>query len=798
MRRREALARWGVVWSPLVVLAITRLLVEDFTGAVVLAGSAACGLLAAASALYVRRATVLILRLALVSLLLAATLEATLAPLGWHTGDKGILRFIPPQTSAVDVRGIATRRWHVPDAAERVVLSAEAVSLRGDLAWSWFRSDARIAVAPDPLSGKDAAVVRFPTQRDPYLQRTYDLGFPAGNVRLRASLELLTAALPGACHGLRLQIRGDDGGRRCSPDRLDGGWTRQQVVWTVPPGVQDTVVRVVVNDLNGQTVTLRNARLEKWDGDAWLDLSPLFPTVPFVGFGWDGPPRMDHGIPLSLESPLSGIQMETPMPEATPDTVTVGVAAFLNSGGILTLRGVDLQAIVAGTPVPMDVAPMPPSRLSYGFFHPNLAAHVALALGGAAVATGGKLVRIAAPIVSLVLIVASGSRSGLLGWFILLGALIVWRWFAVRNRIRIRIDAPPPRLNVLVLCAILILVSSTFVLLMLVRGGLVDNPTDRWEIWQVSLQALKTHPWLGIDGSTEDFRSFWQHAYSGNSREPVSHAHNIFLHFGASFGFPGFAALALVVGLWWRLLDLNANPAGAATLLAVLAANMGDVTLLHSWVLAGTVAASALSVTGGNSSDSGRTRPSEGAASYRRNDLASIVVRNWLGPRLRLMFCVFHRFFIGGPVVRQRALAFALPRHCGARRRSAAKHPPSRASKWVPVELRANEHCAACLHYLRKDTASSEFPNLCRRLTGSSLCWRLAIRWSLRAWIGRPMASRYRTAVTCSSLSCFWSHCCWSHGRLLRRMHRSHLGPRFLMGDNRSVGYPRRISMVWL
>jgi O-antigen ligase len=108
------------------------------------------------------------------------------------------------------------------------------------------------------------------------------------------------------------------------------------------------------------------------------------------------------------------------------------------------------------------------------------------------------------------------------------------------------------------------------------------NPISRWDIWQVALQALLAYPLTGL--GTQPFISFM--AGLDFPRHLIAtHAHNLWLQFGAAYGIPGLlAALWLtggLLGLAWRW----GRWRGLGLVVPVMIMQLFDYTLFYAGVL---------------------------------------------------------------------------------------------------------------------------------------------------------------------------------------------------------------------
>ena len=578
--------RWSWIWVPLGALAVLRLAVGDTEGAAILFGQAS---LAWAVGVFLspgRRSLYLICSILLWTMLVIILAERALAPLMWFPEGGAGLQRTARSLLFGELTGRMAWRWRVADGADEAVLTFEAQIARGQTGYSWRRSDSRIEVVPIGTT-KGAVRATFSDGGDPYLMRTINLAHSAAGERLRARIEIRSDVPipPGACRGLWLQVRGEGGGGACSSSSIGTAWRTQEIIWRVPADATSSVIRLVVGNLDGSRVEIRGATLERWDGDTWVPLGPLLPSVPSLSLGWGRhPPTQIRGEGLLLTDDWRRFSFSLNAGESIEHDLAA--ALDVPSGMVVQVRNTELVAFRDGAPV--GVQPTASARVRRSqrlwFSHPNLASHSTLALGTVALATAtGIFSSTFALVPTFAISFATGSRAALAGALLATGLALI---FAVGRR----------RRN-LVIVSILMMGLVAVVGVDLVGQSATPNPTSRSEIWSEALLALVEHPWLGIGSAPDDFARHWRVHYSGSSTEPIAHAHNFWLALGAAAGVPG-----LGVALWISLALLIQACRGSASrsliaLLPILAANIVDYTFFFSWVLLPLIAAlNALSV----------------------------------------------------------------------------------------------------------------------------------------------------------------------------------------------------------
>ena len=566
---------WAWLWAvPALLLTLGSLVGADVYAAL---GWAAQFLLAFVVSLVVVPRRVLRLGLATVLIFFAASAltEPYLDARTWQDPSARSLGDTLSNLGQSTVSTVANRTWRFAD-AEPSELSFEARLAAGATGWDWFRSGGAFEVTPAQENGATFTRVSTPQGGDPYLMRTFDLRSPAGGRTFRVALELRAPIpLPAAgCRGVWLQVWGAGGGGTCKAVALDISWQTSTLEWTVPSTAKDAVLRVILNDFDGTSYDVRNVELFELEGGKAVRLEPLLQEGAGLNIAWDdqsADPRAGRGFRVGEDWQRFTFPL-TPPPGATRLRAQLSVGSSQSRQTSLEVRNtaVTTETGQAATPVPSF------GRRQLWFAHPNLAAHTVSSLGLAALATTTT------PGVALLISVLAGlsvflakSRTALfalgLGVALFLGLTPPIKRFLRTNKYR-------GGLLLLVGAALGALVVSG------VAGGVfADRPgISRLDIWQVSVQAFLENPWQGI-GDT--FTRFWLETYKGQSTEPISHAHNFWLHLAASHGVPGFLASLWMTGglllLAWRWGRVR----GLALVVPVLLMNVFDTTLLYAGVL---------------------------------------------------------------------------------------------------------------------------------------------------------------------------------------------------------------------
>lgn len=473
------------------------------------------------------------------------------------------------------------RTWLLWNSRQEVSLSFEARASSPPLNWDWFRNDPNFIL--EPRSDPDgAAYTRITTPRssDPFLMRTFSDGNRmAGRTFRVAMLVRSDEDIPSSpCRGLWLQVWGEGAARSCVPFEVSDAWQEIGGEWTVPINTEATILRIVLNNLDGYSYDIRDVRLWEREDDGWHLRSPLLPEAPFVSFHWPHQAgRPQQGLPF-LPGPVwqrFEFTSEAP-PEDQLGLNQVEVKLFARQATEKEW-GVEVRnARLRTAPIDGLAFPFPsPTRARLWFPHPNLAGHAMVALGGTAVGLLVGPLRATALGLAFIVVISTGSRAAILGVGSIALLALLEAALALRGR---------PRWHIGAIGGLLLLGAATASL-----GAaelLHDRPNSvaRWEIWRLSVWAWLEHPFAGLAGQDIGFGEYWREAYDGSGLEVVQHAHNYWLQMAASHGTPG-----LVSALWfstslvligWKYRRWR----GLLIVVPVLVANLFDFTMLFSWV----------------------------------------------------------------------------------------------------------------------------------------------------------------------------------------------------------------------
>ena len=476
------------------------------------------------------------------------------------------------------VRDSVTRAWTIPGGTQVVEFHAQSRTPGGLPEWMWL---AHSQVKVEPLVGvaPDAARIQFGTASNPYAQKWFKLGREASGLRFRSTLEIrANATIPGArCRGVRLQVMGPGGGASCPDTTIGPQWKRVTSDWTAPAGATSSVIRVVLNNLGGTTVDVRNLHLFLDRGGLWRELTPLQSVEPGATLSWHTPVAQ-HVATASWRPSTSWTDVTLRLGASdVPYPSTASILLSPNGIGRLDIRSAGITA--NGVPVPPVRRPL---RQPLWYTQPNLAGHSLAAAGLLAMLIPGSM------LTSSLVFVATCAAVWLTGSRTAFAAAVIGMSVLFLLRQRRHRAALVPALGIAVVASLALMASTLFnpghpVVDTLTFGE--GQQTPRHAIWEGAALAVVQHPLLGLVGQGEDFAQYWRSSPANHTGEDIQHAHNLWLQFASRYGLVGaFSVLWLTVGLIVTGNRLGGT-AGLVFVASLLFMNVFDYTLFFSGVL---------------------------------------------------------------------------------------------------------------------------------------------------------------------------------------------------------------------
>lgn len=241
---------------------------------------------------------------------------------------------------------------------------------------------------------------------------------------------------------------------------------------------------------------------------------------------------------------------------------------YSSSAGTFEIRSLRLDALSG----PAARTPRP-SRQELLSGHPVLLAHLAVTLGAAILAISGpSAVGLLGTLLALLVALAAGSRGALAVmaiWSLLVPLATTW--------------SKPKKLSVVI--AITAIALGAGLATQEVRSAALESAPPRTRIWKTAWTAFMDHPVLGLEGDGINTIDYFQ----AQTSTRVSHAHNLVLHFAASYGIFGALAAALLLIAILALAIRNRGTSGVVIILPIIVLNMIDATLFDARILVATV-----------------------------------------------------------------------------------------------------------------------------------------------------------------------------------------------------------------
>lgn len=520
----------------------------------------------------------------LVGSLLVETTVATHSwvPKGYRVTLSSVLKRISRPIRVGPVGDPLYRSWHVKPGGGSLELHAQVRLLEGAPGWDWNSASQQASLSP-VRAGRSKWTQFVPQGPNPYIFRGMNTGQPIAGHTFRASIVLRAISQPAPCGRFYIADRGASQrtSRVVCPKPV---WTTYWLDWTAPPDAQSPTVDIILNGFRDETLDIRDASLSERKGDRWQPLRPLSPIGVQIALSWG------EGAPWG--PPQSRIRTVQVVPSADWQTVSLSVPApSLSSAGkvyatlkvergvSVSVRRTRLRQVGAGIAQPVPTQVVRKSRRDLWFGQYNLAADAFLADGLVAmVAADSPALAVAGGLLALIGLMATASRAAFWSGVIAFAVLL---WMATERRVRWGIVA----LAVATGTAILLRAPTELGRLRISSlVGTVD-PVSRWDIWRTAWRAFVSHPWLGLGAGASQFADYF-HAHAPSNRGAiVTHAHNLWLQFAASYGILGAVAVTVATGLLIALAWRRGRWKGIVFVAPILFVQVFDYTILFSAVL---------------------------------------------------------------------------------------------------------------------------------------------------------------------------------------------------------------------
>ncbi len=498
------------------------------------------------------------------------------------------------QLLTYDVPNQGLRVWQTSKPTESVILDFDAKIEKGQVVqdWDWLRNHPDYQLEPYIENGQLFTRVITPSNGNPRLRRSFELGYPAGGRTFRASLQMRASqeVNPEGCRGIML-IAGyaeiDNRGKKCLSVSLESRWKTFDLVWTVPEEVNSNTVYLDLTNFAGLSFDVRNVKLFIKNGQAWQQLAPLIPASPYISISTlDANGRIKRLaasgfvptneiqrfiIPIKLNQSASYIIVRFHLGKETNNSIK-----FLRIQNFEIKSAVTQERLTVSPPQPLSQF-----RQRYFFPHANLAGHSVAVLGLIAFLSLASrnylLPALGVIFLSLPVVWMTGSRTAWLS--LILGfTWLLYLSFVQKGRLRQSLVL----LGIVMILGISILAS--FEAEDLGRVSSIDTKTQilRRTIWATAWDTFKAYRLTGVNAS--QFAKYIE-ATGVPSGEIVAHAHNLWLQFAVSYGVTGLLAIIWLTGgfvyLAWRWGRWH----GLALIIPVLIMNIFDYTFFYAGVL---------------------------------------------------------------------------------------------------------------------------------------------------------------------------------------------------------------------
>lgn len=470
-------------------------------------------------------------------------------------------------------RRVQNRFWGLPSNTQgvRIELDARLASGQPGSEWRPFHPDFRL----EYRSEDGVPFTRIhPPEGGSYITRHVNTTRPIAGRTFRARLELRAseALSSAACRGVLLrEVRGEYLAECLAVD-LTTDWQPVELVWTPPEAAQSSIIRIELR-IPSAWYDVRNVSLEEHVAGEWRAMEPLEPTGVWVRLALPDVEQLYWPSQGFIPTGSWQTYAFEFVDERLARIARLRTVIHLEDGLTVAVRNVRLSTLggEAATALPS------PPRQQLWHNHQNLAGH-SLATAGllvVAIANSGVL-GLVATLGSLIAVFFTASRAA---WLAALVGLPWLLWWACRHTQRVGIFTA-----LIVTIGVLVAAFGTEALGRLQVWQADDgNSVTRSEIWQVALDTLRAQPWTGAGEA--GFAETWRERYPEDRRDVPTHAHNLWLQFGAAYGIPGLlAALWLTGGLAW-LAWRGGRWRGLGLVVPVMIMQVFDYTLFYAGVL---------------------------------------------------------------------------------------------------------------------------------------------------------------------------------------------------------------------
>ncbi len=485
----------------------------------------------------------------------------------WYYGSNGFsevdkfwssLDALPSFAYEIQERGFQS--WQLAE-PEALVWSVQARLRSEDLGWDWRPNDRRVSQTVLADSSEGVRIFAPEEVEGAYVSRNFyfDETIEGRTFKLHLGIKSEQTESLGAY----LNVIG--GPRFDLP--LDLDWQLFRAEWQASG--ESNELRVILGNIEGLTLDLRNFRLFEFKDGQWLDLGE--------GIGTALRLRADSSEELLFEEYIASRTWQTYTLDIPKDFVSqdaqLKTTISTGTGISLQLRSSDLNYQDDSLRAPLLIAR--DLRQKLWFPNENLAGHSAAALGLVLLSLlGSAAAAIWAYVMMLIAVSLTGSRTALL-FAAVGGYLLIAIIFKHKKQLK----------NFGFFTAFLVTFAVTSYMrfgpeLFTMLGLNLSQAVSRLDIWQTAWQAFLTNPLTGLN---QDFASYF--ALQNPDTPLVMHAHNFWLDFAANYGIFGLMASLLIAGYFAYAAWTRARWTGLVLIVSILSLQLLDVSLLFSGVL---------------------------------------------------------------------------------------------------------------------------------------------------------------------------------------------------------------------
>lgn len=467
----------------------------------------------------------------------------------------------------------AYREWELSPKATQLTLHFDVRQASNQLGWDWRHNENVILKSVKEDETNYTRVI--PMSSGPWISRQYDVrgALSARTFKVTFRARAVHSANQ-ACLRFTLLQDGSSEDRTIRKNQrlcLTPEWQTYKFTWTPPAEADSHLLNVVFSHFPKVAFDISNVTLTEVTTGRERIWGPPAPIGLFLEFDWrrdDKSLTRSNGIRLLPAEEWKSYAVSVDRPNQIAHLNSVRVIMWLERHTAIEIRDVVLTAN-GQTQTPINK-----QRISWGLGHPNLLGHSIVTLSLiATIFLKSTWLKFVAGTLGIVGIWLTGSRTAFVIFTLMVGVLL---YFMGQKRSKVYF-------GIAVGIALLIFIFWNLSYLGRIQTlGYLEDFINRLEIWLTAWQALLSHPLTGI--GRNEFFTYWQTVHSESSLM-VTHAHNLWLQFAASYGIPGLLAILWLTGGFIYLAWRWGRWRGLALVLPVLLMQVFDYTFFYAGVL---------------------------------------------------------------------------------------------------------------------------------------------------------------------------------------------------------------------